>query len=96
MVITMTHIHLYTGGGQLIREAGGALFWHKGGKIFIREVGGAKSYKIREAFFALCKKNVKQHFTHSSRNSKIKSNLERFRESNFKKNFNHGEVILRK
>ena len=43
-------------GGQVIREAGGVLFWHKGGKFFIREVGGAKSYKIREAFFALCKK----------------------------------------
>ena len=38
-----------------IREAGGALYGHKGGKIFIREVGGATIYEIREAFFALCK-----------------------------------------
>ena len=36
----------YEHGGQVIREAGGVLFWHKGGKFFIRERCGESNFKI--------------------------------------------------
>ena len=54
-------------GGQLIREAGGVLIWHKGGarRTFfgIREAGGATYTCDKGAFSAVCKNCLTPFFT---------------------------------